>query len=76
VTTPGAWPTGLLQRGVALVSAAPTTTCAARRAPVRPHRPPGRAALLDSASSPTATRSRRTRTAPGTPPASGSAPRR
>ena len=44
---------------------------------LRPHRPAGRVgAARRRASSPTATRSRPTRTAPGTPPASGSAPRR
>ena len=50
---------------------------AARRVVVRAHRPAGRVgAARRRASSPTATRSPRTRTAPGTPPASGSARRR
>ena len=48
-----------------------------RRRRLRPHRPPGRGrAARRRASSPTATPSRTTRTAPGTPPASASAPRR
>ena len=69
---------GLLRRGAKLVTGGTDNHLVlidVHR--LRPHRPPGRAgaARLGHRHQPQR-RSRRTRTAPGTPPASGSAPRR
>ena len=77
-TTPSRWPTASCHRGANLVTGGTDNHIVLLDVHlVRAHRPAGRVgAARRRASSPTATRCRPTRTAPGTPPASGSAPRR
>ena len=69
---------GLLRRGATLVTGGTDNHLVLHRRRPATGSPAGRPSrrCWTRASSPTATRSRRTRTAPGTPPASGSAPRR